>query len=272
MSMLLSFFMAFGTSVRARAHRNVVFGSGKGDRLDVYAPVGADGEAPVVVFAHSGWPSTPDRRRFAVIGNILASRGFVTVIPDYRSCFSARYPAFLQDIAAATAWAKANTPAYGGDPSRLFLVGHSSGAYTCAMLALDGRWLEGAGLSASDLRGVVGISGVYNFLPSADPRLTDAFGEDDAEPSLMPMKHARAEAPPMLLVAGAKDHRDPNQNSGRLAAALRTAGARVSEIRYPKLGDCHGLHGLAGSLQFRGIALEEVERFIRLHSLEPAVA
>lgn len=267
--MLLSFLMAMGASARATIKRGVVYAPGATGKLDVYAPVGADGEAPVVLFAHSGWPKLADKKHFAVIGQILASRGFVTVIPDFHVFPNCRYPDFVQDIAKAAAWARDHGASYGGDPKRLFLVGHSGGAYVSAMLALDPQWLTGEGMTPGDIRGVVGISGPYDFLPLPQAAANAVFGGEENWPAALPVNHAHASAPPMLLVAGGKDHLDPDQNTGALARALRTVGGQVAEIRYPTLGDKLGLHSLIGSLHFRATALAEVERFIRLHSLEP---
>jgi acetyl esterase/lipase len=267
--MLLSFLMAMGAAARATVKRGLAYGPGASGKLDVYAPVGADGEAPVVVFAHSGWPRLADKKHFAVVGQMLASRGFVTVIPDFHVFPNCRYPDFVQDIAAAAAWTRDHCAAYGGDPKRLFLVGHAGGAYVSAMLALDPQWLAAVGMTPSDIRGVVGISGPYDFLPLRQASMNAVFGGEENWPAAMPVHHANASAPPMLLVAGGKDHLDPDLNTSALARALRTVGGQVAEIRYPTLGDKVGLHSLIGSLHFRATALTEVERFIRLRSLEP---
>jgi acetyl esterase/lipase len=266
--MLLSFLMAMVASIRATVTRGLAYGPGATGKLDVYAPVGADGEAPVVVFAHSGWPRLADKKHFAMIGHMLASRGFVTVIPDFHVFPNCKFPDFVQDIAAATAWARGACAAYGGDPERLFLVGHSGGAYASTLLALDPQWLAAVGMAPDALRGVVGISGPYDFLPLPEPAMNAVFGGEENWPAALPVNHAHASAPPMLLVAGAKDHLDPDQNTSALARALRTVGGQVAEIRYPNLGDRVGLNSLIGSLHFRATVLGEVERFIRLHSLD----
>jgi acetyl esterase/lipase len=266
--MLLSFLMAMGASVRATITRGIAYGPGATGKLDIYAPVGADGEAPVVVFAHSGWPTLPDKKHFAVIGQMLASRGFVTLIPDFHVFPNCQFPDFVEDLAAATAWARGACGEYGGDPTRLFLVGHSGGAYVSALLALDPQWLAAAGMTPGDLRGVVGISGPYDFLPLPEAAMNAVFGGEETWPAALPVNHAHAGAPPILLVAGGKDHLDPDQNTSALARALRTVGGQVAEIRFPTLGDRLGLNSLIGSLHFRAVVLGEVERFIRLHSLD----
>ena len=71
------------------------------------------------------------------------------MIADYRLYPQVRYPAFLQDGAQAVAWAVNHSAEYGADPKQLYVMGHSSGAYNAAMLALDGRWLKAVGLAPS---------------------------------------------------------------------------------------------------------------------------
>ncbi|MDB5458913.1 MAG: esterase/lipase/thioesterase family protein [Caulobacteraceae bacterium] len=256
-------------AVRGCITRDVAYSPQPGARLDVYAPAGADGEAPVVVFAHCGWLSGGQRRRlFRYIGAGLASRGFVAVIPDGGLDADAGHERALGNLAAAAAWARVNAAGYGGDPSRVFLMGHASGAYLVAMLCLEARWLGAHGVQLGDLRGAVGISGLYEVLSLNEGRATAVFGPRARWAAAEPVFHAHPLAPPMLLVAGQRDEVDPETTS-RLACALRTVGGQVAEIRYPKLCDRGGLRRLTGPTRFHAIVLREVERFVRLHSLGP---
>jgi acetyl esterase/lipase len=240
--MLLSFLMATGAAVRARITRNIAYGLDPGARLDVYAPIGADGEAPVIVFAHGGRMSGGARGRFRCIGVALASRGFVTIIVDFRLDAEPGVEQELADLACAAAWTRVNAGRFGGDATRVFLLGHANGARCVAKLCLESRWLESHGIRSGDLRGAIGVSGLYEGLAAGDA------------------------APPMLLIAGQNDSVDPEITSG-LARALRTTGGQVAEIRYPKMGDRGGLQRLASVFRMRMLVLGEVERFVRQHSL-----
>ncbi len=251
--MLLSFLMAMGTAVRARAKRAIPYAAAPGASLDVYAPVCADGEAPVIVVANLAGAPGGRRRLFRFVGQTLASRGFIAVIPDIRGEGDRPTEESLGDLAEAVAWAKDNCSRFGGDAGRLFLMGHAGGAHCMAMLALDPRWLAAVEMHPADLRGAVGVSGLYDALPCG-----------------CPADHAGPDSPPMLLIAGQKDDIDPD-NSSRLARALRTVSGQVAEIRYPRLGDRLGLPGLFGLMRYRATALEEVERFVRLYSLGPGL-
>jgi len=134
--------------------------------FDVYAPPRPSPRTPVAVFLYGGSWQSGDKALYRFVGRSLASRGIITVIPDYRVYPEVRYPAFLRDNARAVAFAKQHAAEWGGDPGRLFLIGHSAGAYNAAMLALDRRWLGEVGLDPRrDLAGFVGLAGPYDFLP-----------------------------------------------------------------------------------------------------------
>ncbi|HEY4030967.1 MAG TPA: hypothetical protein VGM25_11530 [Caulobacteraceae bacterium] len=223
--------------MRSRAVRGLACGPGPRQTIEVHAPVGADGEAPVVVIFQPC-----DRRS----GQILAARGLVAVVVGLGADWTAA--GALEDAAAACAWAHEHAARYGGDPRRLFAFGHARGAAVAACLAHDPRWLASVGLEGR-LRGVVGLLGLYEFSGEPAP--------------------VRPDAPPMLLLAGRMDGGERDGSTGRLAGRLRAAGAEVAEIRVPGL-DPAPLHRLADSLRHRLMALEEIERFIRLHSLELA--
>jgi acetyl esterase/lipase len=136
------------------------FGGHPRQRLDVYVPKDrADGLRPVLVFLYGGSWNSGTKSDYGFAGAAFASRGFVTVIPDYRLVPEVRFPSFLEDSAAAVRWARDNARRYGGDPDRIVLVGHSAGAYNASMLALDRRWLEAAGVPASAIRGWAGLAG-----------------------------------------------------------------------------------------------------------------
>jgi acetyl esterase/lipase len=116
----------------------------RGLDLDVYYPPQAAG-APVVVFFHGGRWTLGNKAEFRFVGQALASRGFVAVIPNVRQYPKVRFPDFVDDAAHAVRWARENARGYGGDPDQLFVMGHSSGAHIAALLALNPEYLKAAG-------------------------------------------------------------------------------------------------------------------------------
>lgn len=133
----------------------VAFGDDPRHRLDVYVPDDLTGPAPVVVFFYGGSWRNGDREDYLFVGQALASRGFVAVVPDYRLYPEVTFPGFLDDSASAVRWVRDSIAGYRGDPDRIFLMGHSAGAYNAAMLAVDPRYLEAAGVDRAVIGGVI---------------------------------------------------------------------------------------------------------------------
>ena len=146
---------------------------------------------------------------------------------------------------------------------RLFLIGHSAGAYNAAMLALHRRWLGDVGLDPRrDLAGVVGLAGPYDFLPLRDATLKTIFGPEEQRPDTQPINHVDGQAPPMLLLAGSRDGTVDPGNSTRLATAIRTHGGAASVRIYPGLGHVGLLTSMSGLLRHRGGVLDQITSFV----------
>lgn len=166
----------------SRLGRDIAYGPGPRQKLDVYAPKTSTADLPVVVFFYGGAWSSGRRQDYAFAAQALASRGCLAVVPDYRVVPEVIYPSFVQDCAAAVRWAQDHAAQYGGDPRRILLVGHSAGAYMALQLALDERFLTAAGADPARIRGAVGLSGPYDFYPFVRPDAHDAFGPYKGDP------------------------------------------------------------------------------------------
>ena len=99
----------------------MAYGDGPRRKLDVYRPKG-EGPHPVVVFFYGGSWRNGDRADYRFVGEALAASGAVAILPDYRVHPEARYPDFVEDGAAAVAWAVGHAAAYGGDPQRVVAI------------------------------------------------------------------------------------------------------------------------------------------------------
>ena len=228
----------------------VAYGPGPRHRLDIYSPArtAAAAPAPAVVFFYGGGWEEGDRGIYRFVGAALAARGILTLVPDYRLYPEVRFPAFMEDAAAAVAWARSFLITLGGDPGRLFLMGHSAGAQIATLLALDPSYLRAAGMAGGRLAGVIGLAGPYDFLPLRSPTLKAIFGPEAAWPVSQPITYASAAAPPMLLAAGTADRVVDPGNTERLAARLRAVGATVEMRLYRGLGHRVLIGGFASAL------------------------
>lgn len=231
-------------------------------RLDVYSPRDAVQARPVVVFFHGGAWRSGSRSHYLFLAEALTSRGFVFVATDYRLHPEVTFPAFVEDAAAAVAWTARHAGEFGGDPRRLFVMGHSAGAHLGALVSLDARYLAAQGLSPAAIAGFIGIAGPYDFLPLATERLQRVFPEETRALS-QPIDFVSANAPRALLVTGDEDTTVRPGNTRRLAERLRAAGAAVREVSYPGEGHVTIVTRMAAPLRGRGALLDEIERFVR---------
>jgi acetyl esterase/lipase len=248
---------------------DISYGANPRQQLDVYIPQKTSPDAsvvaglPVVVFFYGGSWNNGSRKDYAFVGEALSSRGYIVVIADYRVYPEVRYPEFVRDSASAVAWTLQHAQDYGGDLKRIFVMGHSAGAYNAAMVALDPRWLKEAGASPQQLRGWIGLAGPYDFLPIENPDVKPVFWFPDTPPDSQPVRHVGESRVPALLVASHKDKLvEADRNTAGLAHLLREHGVPVQELYFDNTS--HVTLVLSLSRPFRHVAptLDRVADFI----------
>jgi len=248
-----------GGAVLAQA--GISYGPDPLNKLDVYAPDPAPGLAPVVIFIYGGYWNGGSRTDYAFAGRAFASRGFVTVVPDTRLVPQVRFPAFVEDDASALRWVHDHIAEFHGDPRRIYIAAHSSGAYNAVMLALDGRFLRGVGLQPGVIRGVAALSGPYDFLPLDVDATKEAFGQTKDLARTQPINFASRAAPPMFLGTGADDTTVYPRNTAALARKLREAGAPVTEKVYPGVGHAGMVTSLSRPFRDHAPVLDDIVAF-----------
>ena len=251
------------------ASEGIAYGDDPRQKLDVYVPRGGEGTAPsaggrpVVVFFYGGSWNRGERSEYKFVADALTSRGMVAVLADYRLYPQVTYPAFLEDSARAVAWARQNAANYGGDPSKLFVMGHSAGAYNAAMLALDPRWLAAVGLAPSQLAGWIGLAGPYDFLPSTVADVKPVFHAPNYPKGAQPIEHAAGRSPRAFLGAAAKDSVvNPERSTLQLASRLRAAGTPVTLKMYEGVSHISLAAALARPLHGLAPVLDDVSAFV----------
>lgn len=175
--------------------RNVVYRHGSANpkhRLDVYAPEDAK-DAPVVHFVHGGYwvGGDKDYLRFVTglygsVGEAPASRGVVTVVQSYRLVPETTIDGVVDDVMTGLRWTEEHALDYGGDPARIFMMGHSAGGHLTALAGTDDTLHTSRGMSPDAVRGYIVISGVWDVADMAatqdaafQARVTDrVFGRD----------------------------------------------------------------------------------------------
>lgn len=244
---------------------DVAYGALPRQRLDLYRPAGVAplGGWPVVVFFYGGSWNSGDRAQYGFVGAALASRGMLALVADYRLYPEVRFPSFLADSAQALAWGLSHAAEQGGNPRRVFVMGHSAGGYNAAMLALDARWLAATGHAPRELAGFIGLAGAYDFLPMTNRDAQPVFFHPDYPPDTQPIEFASAAAPRSFLAAGRTDSLvNPERNTAALAARLSAAGVPVSLHRYERASHVTLIGAFGLPLRWLAPVLDDVASFV----------
>lgn len=238
--------------------RDIAYGPGPRQKLDIYRPSNSASGLPVLYFGYGGGWESGSKGDYAFVGRAFAARGYVTVIADYRLVPEVVYPQFLEDNAAAVNWTLDHIANRGGDREQLFLMGHSAGAYNVMMLALD----PSLGVESDAIKGVVGLSGPYDFYPFDVPQSRNAFGAYARPEQTQPINLVSGDAPPVFLGHGDRDQTVHPRNSIALAQKLTDAGASASLRIYPGANHADTLISLSMPLRWRYPVLEDVLAFL----------
>jgi len=242
--------------------RGLTFGPEPRQALDLYRPAEGAGPFPAAVFLYGGSWRWGSRGQYRFVGEAMARRGIVTAVADYRLHPEVRFPAFVEDGAAAVAWVKRHVAEHGGDPEAVFVLGHSAGAHTGALLALDPRYLGMLGFDLSDLAGFIGIAGPYAVNLAEYDSVRTVFEDWPDAADTIPLAFARGDGPPMLLMHGLKDTLVDPLNSIRLAEALRAKGASVAVELVPGVGHYRIVAAVAKPFERLAPVADRIARFI----------
>jgi acetyl esterase/lipase len=217
-----------------------------GNRLDIWSSAATPKTPrPVLVFFYGGGWANGTRTEYSYAARPFVEAGYIVVLPDYRKVPQVRFPAFVQDSAAAVKWVQANIAKYGGDPARVSVAGHSAGAYNALMLALDPQWLGDKPVTAA-----ISLAGPADFYPFTSKRAIDAMGEFPDPQTTQPISFVRKDAPPILLIHGTADTVVRIRNSNSLYAKQKAVGGDIA-LR-PQQGGSHNDLVLALGTLFRG--------------------
>ncbi len=212
--------------------------------LDVYAPAGAK-DLPVVFWIHGGGWQGGDKTNVQLKPQVFMARGFVFVSIQHRLLPTVEMEAIIGDVAKAFRWVHANIARHGGDPSRILVMGHSSGAQLAALLCTDERHLKAEGVSFAGIRGCVPVDGdtfdipaiievaetrarVHGLpLPKYGHRLK--FGNDPAKHrDFSAVTHvAQGRGIPPFLILHVAGHPDNTAQAQHFGAGLKAAGIPV---------------------------------------------
>ncbi|MCE7994866.1 MAG: alpha/beta hydrolase [Roseivirga sp.] len=167
--------------------------------LDLYYPAEEKGFATIVWF-HGGGLTGGQKE----IPEALKQQGVAIIGVNYRLYPKVKAPGYIEDAAAAVAWAFKNIEAYGGEADKIFISGHSAGGYLASMIGLDKKWLAKHGVDANKIAGLIPFSGhtITHFTVREERGIA---GTQPIVDDLAPLYHVRPDAPPLLLITGDRE-------------------------------------------------------------------
>lgn len=196
-------------------------------RLDLFVPrqTAPENLRPVLLFVHGGFWKNQDRRYYRPltglywnIGYAFAQRGYVTAVVSYRLFPETKIAGQREDVTSAARWLSKNAHIYGGDPERLFVMGHSAGGHLAALTGVDGTPRVRAVAALSPILDIADLA--RRDPPEFDHVQVDAVFGDNAEDwkAHSPSHVRNRNSPPMIVVAGSRDY-DFILDQGRRQAA-----------------------------------------------------
>ncbi|WP_374530775.1 alpha/beta hydrolase [Novosphingobium sp.] len=234
------------TPPKAQGKQTFAYGSDPLQVLDYYPAVGAKAPAPLVIFVHGGgWKrGSKDNADGGWKAPHYTQAGYAYASINYRLVPEATVEQQAADVSAAIAALIARAPQLGIDTSRIVLMGHSAGAHLVALVGTDERYLKGAGLSFTNLKGVLPIDGAAYDVPRqiADggrfmhDTYLQAFGTDpQRQRALSPALQAAAPNAPAFLIIHVQ-RQDGIAQAKELQAALQKAGTPAERRDFPGTG------------------------------------
>ncbi len=236
------------------------YGKEQRQRLDIYVPEKIVAGSPVVVFFYGGSWKRGEKGNYAFVGNSISSKGFITVIPDYRLYPEVTFPAFVEDGAKALAWVRENLEQ---TRNGIVVMGHSAGAHIAALLALDKSYLEGTEQPLSIVSGMIGLAGPYGFNPMRYRSTKPIFAEVESIEKTMPITFACSEKPPLLLIHGLDDRVVMPENSRELKRRAYECAGNVKYVELDDVGHFSILLGLSNSFLAEDAIQSSIEIFLQ---------
>lgn len=225
--------------------------------LDIYYPTNMKNFATIVWF-HGGGLTGGSKE----IPDGLKNKNICIIGVNYRLSPKVQAPSYIEDAAAAVAWAFKNIGKYGGDTSKIFVSGHSAGGYLTCMVGMDKKYLAVHNIDANRIAGIIPLSAqtITHF------NIREHRGIKNTQPvvdEFAPLFHVRSDASPLLLITGDRELEmlGRYEENAYLARMMKVAGHK--ETRLLELdGYDHGMVYPALPL-----VLKEVERVLKSKSL-----
>jgi arylformamidase len=242
--------------VRARlgAPKRVGYGPTEIERLDIYRTRGAN--APVNIYIHGGAWRGGSAANCVYLAENFVNAGAHSVVLDFAAvqAVGGSLMVMEQQVRGAIAWVYKNAATFGGNPDRVYVSAHSSGAHLASAALITG-WQKDFGIPGNIIRGALLVSGMYDLKgPRLSSRRSYVKFDDATEDALSAQRHIDKIHTPLLVAYASLDTPEFQRQSREFAAALKAAGKPVELILgegynhyefIETLGNPYGLLGYA---------------------------
>jgi arylformamidase len=216
-----------GVRARLGAPQRHAYGATPIEGLDIYMTKRPN--APINIFIHGGAWRVGLAKEYAFVAELFVHAGAHVVLPDHFWVQDAggNLMPLAEQVRRAVAWVYRNAHSFGGNPSRIYVSGHSSGAHL-AGVALTTDWSKDFNLPADIIKGGLCCSGMFDLKPvrlSARSRYVKFT--DESEQALSSQRHLAKLHAPVIVAYGTLETPEFQRQSRDFAAAVKAAGKRV---------------------------------------------
>lgn len=199
--------------------------------VDLYVPKPCK-NCSVIVWFHGGGMTGGSKDGAAAVAKRFARAGIIVAAANYRLSPKAKYPAYIDDVAACTAWVMKHIGEYGGNPKSVFIAGHSAGGYLTGILGMDKKYLAKYGIDTAQLAGMIPVSGqAFTHFAIRQERGVPNFNTATVCDDAAPCYHVRKDAPPILIIMGDKDWPARAEENRYFLAMLKLVGHPDAEFK-----------------------------------------
>lgn len=215
----------------AKSWLDVAYGSSPREKLDIYAADKPGG--PVLVYIHGGYWRSGSKEDNCNFVPTFTKRGATVVLVEYDLCPAVAVSDIVRQTRAAIAWVYKNITGFAGNPSKLYVSGHSAGGHLTAM-ALAHDWTQD-GLPDDCIKGAVATSGVYDLemvmkiSVQEQVRMTPAVAEENS-----PLLHPPRVKCPLVVAVGAVEPEGWQQISRDYFEYCEANGMKVEYLIEPE--------------------------------------
>lgn len=228
----------FSGSAQVRVEKNINYAGNTeiANTLNIYHKKGDVQNQDVIVFIHGGSWSSGKKETYWWLGRNLAKKNIVTAVINYPLAPNATYKEMAAASAIAVKWVTANIKAYGGNPNRIFLMGHSAGGHLCELINADPQYFQALGME-NPIKGVV-LDDAFGL--DMDEYLTKAERDDNYTDFLRtfsttqqnwqlgsPLYYVKNINNPHLIFYGSKTYQAIQLQSERIYKTLQTQNVPV---------------------------------------------